>query len=99
MNMNKLIQALGILPEYRNHEEIHHIMEMAKDIDFFNNLVKEHGKQAYKWTCKYIKYEYLNASEYVFLKGSVGTKFYIILDGSVSVFMNKLRWLVPTNVA
>jgi ATP-binding cassette subfamily B protein len=42
--------------------------------------------------CRFMMYEYYEAGDIVFEQGSVGTKFYVILDGKVSVQMTTLEF-------
>jgi CRP-like cAMP-binding protein len=57
-------------------------------VKFFQDLTIENGKDSHENCCKYMTFEFFAADETIFQLGSAGFKFYIILKGSVGVFVN-----------
>lgn len=74
--------ALDILkkdPENRNAHDIKIISMSTEHVQFF----KDYGSETHEKCCRYMRYEHYDENKIVFEFGSIGTKFYIILKGSV----------------
>lgn len=83
---------------YRTSNDIKLIVKTTENIKFFQELSQENGPEIHEQISRYISHKYLPNGEIVFqegilnfakkisfTKGSIGTTFYIILRGSVSV--------------
>lgn len=83
-------QTLSVPLKDRTPALLNMLVAFTKDIEFFRNLAKENSYQAHVACCCYMKHEMIEAGQVVFSAGDEGDKFYIILQGSVSV-------LIPLN--
>ena len=63
-------------------------MECTKNVKFFQDLVVENGMDTHENCCKYMGAEFFQTGSTVFELGTAGSKFYIILKGSVGIFVN-----------
>jgi CRP-like cAMP-binding protein len=88
--INQLKQILAVPPKDRTPALLNMLLAYTKDIEFFRNLVKDNSLQAHVACCSFIKHEQFSADQQVFAAGDIGKKFYIILQGSVSI-------LIPLN--
>lgn len=88
--------------KYRTFFENKYCTSILHDCDFFersyNNMVqdaKEMGVKAkdypdYLMDCsKYLHYQKYEKGDYIFHKGDIGNKMYVILEGNVSIFVPK----------
>lgn len=66
---------------------LQHLVALTSAIKFFQVLDREQGHEAYLQCCQHMTYEFRNDQEVVFHKGDIGSKFYIILEGSCSVLV------------
>ncbi|KAM3135551.1 Cyclic nucleotide-binding domain-containing protein 2 [Paramecium bursaria] len=77
-------------PQHRTKQEIDQLVEMTSDLPFFKTLLqKDNGQYIHRQCCKFITLEIQAAHQIVFHIDSVGDKFYIILNGEVSVIIRK----------
>ena len=67
----------------RNSSEVEVLMDFTSEIKFF----KERSKKIHRECCKVMFYEVYEASSQIIEFGSIGKKFFIILKGSVEVFI------------
>lgn len=77
---------LGILqrpPHRRSAEELRRLVTAFRDLAFFKELEPQLRTQI----CKHLKYEQLQVDQFVFREGEPGDKFYIILSGSVGIYV------------
>lgn len=76
------IMALEILqkePETRNPTDIRIISMSTEHVQFF----QDYGSETHEKCCRFMMHEHHDNDKVVFELGSIGTKFYIILKGSV----------------
>jgi CRP-like cAMP-binding protein len=92
--LNQLKQVLAVPPKDRTPALLNMLVAYTKDIEFFRTLVKENSPHAHFACCSCIKHEQFSANQQVFAAGDTGDKFYIILQGSVSV-LNPLSKSMP----
>lgn len=78
------IETLQKAPEIRNTFDIKMLEKTTKNVDFFQNYDKETHEQI----CKYMTYLFCQKGGVLFHLGSIGNTFYIILKGSVEVWVN-----------
>lgn len=71
-------------PEFRTTVEINLLMKSCENVEFFQKYDYETREQI----CKFMTYENLNKGKTLFEIGSSGSTFYIILKGSVGVWVN-----------
>lgn len=74
----------------RTKEEIDFLANVFSYIGFFQSFQKEFDNETYDELLKKLRYEYGKKDKKIFNYGDMGRKFYIILNGEVSV-------LVPPN--
>jgi CRP-like cAMP-binding protein len=79
--------VLNTASHKRSVEDIKMLVKFTADIDFFKKLREENTSEAHVKCCRYMNYERFGADERVIDYGEVGDKFYIILQGSVRVFI------------
>ena len=72
-------------PKDRTSEDIETLYQITKTNKVFSSISLNAGTNLHKMTCKHLRYEFCESQQYVFLYGSVGNKFYIILNGIVGV--------------
>lgn len=84
---------------YRSTSDIKILVKATENIKFFQEISHEKGLEIHEQICRYMTHKYLSSGEIVFqegflvsclwsllhIKGTIGTTFYIILRGSVSV--------------
>ncbi|CAD8160515.1 unnamed protein product [Paramecium pentaurelia] len=92
--MQKQIDEVEFLlkksPQHRSKAEINLLLQLTSQLPFFKQYMKqENGLQIQRKCCKNMYCEKFKANEIVFYVDSVGTKFYIILEGSVTVLVRK----------
>jgi CRP-like cAMP-binding protein len=81
---------LSLPPKERTPAILNALVALTKDIEFFQTLARENSLQAHLACCSYMQVEVFKPGQAIFSVGDVGDKFYVILQGSVSV-------KVPTN--
>ncbi|CAG9312294.1 CNBD2_4 [Blepharisma stoltei] len=87
--LKDLISLLSKPSFQRSQKQLSTLKALTQNIKFFIKQVEESGEQIHWQACLYMGYEFIPKDEYVCHFGEFGTKFYIILDGEVSI-------LVPT---
>ncbi|KRW98246.1 Metalloenzyme, LuxS/M16 peptidase-like protein [Pseudocohnilembus persalinus] len=85
MHVRQQIKILKKNPQFRNETDLEVLKSTVNDIQFFQNLAKEHGQEKMMQVIKKLKYENFKKGHFVFHKEDIGSKFYIILRGSVAV--------------
>lgn len=73
----------------RTEEDIKLLAKLLSQISFFQTLGVQNEQNILEKCCNYFNIEFANKGSYVFLYGSQGTKFYVILKGSVGVLVPK----------
>ncbi|CAD8100137.1 unnamed protein product [Paramecium sonneborni] len=88
-----LAEALHLLkkqPQHRCKMEIDLIVELTEELPFFKQYYKqENGLLIHRECCKHMFVERFLATDIVFHVDSIGTKFYVILDGQVEVLIKR----------
>ena len=102
--MNVLIEALSKKQEDRQKEDLRQLVNLTRDIEDFKPIYEELGSNKFKAVCQHLTHEHFDKDEYVIKQGTTGTKFYIILRGTVSVEIKQIYpqgsdWLIPRTVA
>jgi CRP-like cAMP-binding protein len=86
---NNHIDAASVLripPGLRSHLHLVTLMNLTKDVQFFNKISAEQSSQDVHYECcKVMTMEEYSEKDVIFQFGESGEKFYIILSGSVSV--------------
>ena len=82
----KLMSYILSLPSKdRNSDMLGLLTKLTQDFTFFRNLVDEHFSEAHRACCIAMSYAHFECGSYVFMQGDTGSKFYIILEGTVGV--------------
>ena len=87
--METLKRILNVEPEERDEEEIKCLVEILGKMEFFQTLGVQNEVKLIETCCRNISIEFVEKNQYVFLYGSLGSKFYIILQGTVGVLIPK----------
>ncbi|CAG9320728.1 unnamed protein product [Blepharisma stoltei] len=77
--------VLELKPSERTPEMIEKVYQWTKNLKFFQKLTEANSVETHIACCNYLQYEFHEAGSLVIKQGDMGTKFYIILDGKVSV--------------
>ena len=81
----EILKILRTDPESRNNSQINALVEYTQGIKFFKELSAKSTQSAHVSCCHHMFYEFVPMDEFVFRYGDQGTKFYIIIQGRVSV--------------
>ncbi|CDW86844.1 cyclic nucleotide-binding domain containing protein [Stylonychia lemnae] len=86
-SLNLVISILKKNPEFRTEKDLNNLAPLIKEIQFFKqrNIEGAHLNDI----CMELRYEYLQAGDFVFYQGDYGDRFYVILRGKVQVLINK----------
>jgi CRP-like cAMP-binding protein len=87
----EILKILRTDPESRNNSQINALVEYTQDIKFFKELSAKSTQSAHISCCHHMFYEFVPKFEFVFRYGDQGTKFYIIIQGRVSVELPTLN--------
>lgn len=94
----KLMSYILNLPSKdRNPDMLRLMIKLTQDFTFFRNLVDEHFSEAHRSCCIAMSYAYFECGSYVFMQGDTGSKFYIILEGTVGVQIKVRSAKEPSN--
>lgn len=88
--LGSLLPALQVLHEHpsrRKDAQLQLLASYISNIKFFAELIERHSPDALKACCKYLTHEAWKKGDTLFRKGDVGTKFFIILYGSVGIYV------------
>ena len=72
-------------PNDRSSLDVETLFQLTKHNKVFASRSDGQSSTFHKPCCYHLRYEYCESNSYVFLYGSVGNKFYIILSGTVAV--------------
>lgn len=85
-NLFKLTKIIFTLkPAERTPEMIEKVYRWTKELKFFKKIREEHSEDIHFACCKYMQHEFHPANSLIIKQGDSGTKFYIILEGKISV--------------
>ena len=70
---------------YRQSSDLLYLISATKNIKLFKDLTTKQGEPAHASCCQYLIYEFIPRGEYVFRYGEIGSKFYILISGSVGI--------------
>ena len=79
--------------EHREDFDLKVITLSTENVKFF----QEYGQQTHNECCRYMFWEHGKAQSTLFEMGSVGTKFYIILKGTVGIWVNLPKIVLDEN--
>ena len=80
-----MLEILEKAPECRNKQDLNLLFSSLKSISFFEKLLKDKSELCVFECLKYMTHESYKAESIVFEMGTRGQKFYIILEGKVSI--------------
>lgn len=86
------IETLQKSPEIRTSMDIRMLVRTTKNVEFFHNYDRDTHEQI----CRYMTYLFSNKGSILFALGSIGDTFYIILKGSVEIWVNLPRVIEET---
>ncbi|EAR87410.2 cyclic nucleotide-binding domain protein (macronuclear) [Tetrahymena thermophila SB210] len=75
------------IPESRSEYQLQFLQQQCKQFEFFKNISNNYGDDVVKTCVRYLRYEDRAADQIVFEQGERGTRFYIILQGSVHILI------------
>ena len=85
--LSKIQKICRILPDYRKQNHLEFLFSCAKSIKLFRDMSQKHGESSLLSCCQHLHYEFIPSGEYIFRYGDIGTKFYIVLSGSVVIYI------------
>ncbi|KAL4426276.1 hypothetical protein ABPG74_018693 [Tetrahymena malaccensis] len=83
--LQKIIRILQKEPKERNNADKKMLKELTKDIAFFQQY--QENDYVHDSCCSYMNYESYDKDQAVFEINQIGDKFYIILEGTVGVYI------------
>ncbi|KAL4488413.1 hypothetical protein ABPG72_019263 [Tetrahymena utriculariae] len=86
-SIEDIIRPIKKAPQIRSDHDIFLIQEVTKDIPFFQKYIIEGKEDVHQKSCKHMTYEKFNSGDMVFSQGDRGSKFYIILEGLVGIYI------------
>ncbi|EAS00948.1 cyclic nucleotide-binding domain protein (macronuclear) [Tetrahymena thermophila SB210] len=86
-SIEDIIRPIKKAPQIRSDHDIFLIQEVTKDIPFFQKYILEGKEDVHQKSCKHMTYERFNSGDMVFSQGDRGSKFYIILEGLVGIYI------------
>jgi len=84
------INTLKIVPQKRTPKDLAILMRFTENVTFIKNTIDILGTQVHLRLCQNLQYKFLPNKSVVFEAGSIGTTFFIILRGSVSIHIKVL---------
>ena len=84
-NVEKIRHICDKRPLDRSPSEINTLVELTAKCRVFNALVEANGITSHHYCCRYLKYQFCMQGQHLFRYGEVGTRFYIILHGTIGV--------------
>ncbi|CAD8078627.1 unnamed protein product [Paramecium primaurelia] len=89
-HLTDTLHLLKKQPQHRCKAEIDLLVQMTQELPFFKQYQKQdNGLLIHRECCKYMFIEKFQQSEVVFHLDTIGTKFYVILDGQVEVLIRR----------
>lgn len=85
-----IVKRILMMPsQTRDEEDIKILVKILRTISFFETLGVQNEQNIIENCCRYFNFEFCPKGNYVFHYGSQGSKFYIILSGTVGVLVPK----------
>lgn len=72
-------------PNERTNAELQELQQLTRTSKVFKNLVEANGESAHLACCRYLIYEFREIDTYLFRSGDLGSRFYIIISGTVGI--------------
>jgi CRP-like cAMP-binding protein len=88
-NLDSLKLICSKNPKFRSPDDIEFLFNLTKNNKVFSSLSSSKGPSLHRTCCKYLNYEFCEGGTYLFTYGSKGSKFYIILSGTIGVEVPK----------
>jgi signal-transduction protein with cAMP-binding, CBS, and nucleotidyltransferase domain len=63
------------------------LVRSTENVKFFQEVTKENGKETHEQCVRFMFHKYLRKEDILFEIGSIGTTFYVILKGTVGVWV------------
>lgn len=82
-----LKKSLQMLPYQRTNKQLNFIKSYMNSLEFFKKSIISTSEDLFIKTCECMSYEFYNAKDFVCRYEESGNKFYVILDGIVSVIV------------
>lgn len=87
------LKAFLVPPKSRNTQDITEILEITQNIEFFQKITNEKGNnQVHAACCQLFTLEEFKKGDKVIHVGEIGDKFYIILQGRLTVSVPTKVW-------
>lgn len=84
-----IISICNKKPNERQSQEIALLADVTRNCKVFKALIETSGTASHYQCCKYLGYQFCPFSDYLFKYGEKGTKFYIIISGTVGIEIPK----------
>ena len=85
---HRLKKVFSVSPNDRTESDLAELMHVTSDIDYLKKLTEERGSDRVHWECcRVMTLEVFQKDQNVITFGEVGEKFYIILQGKVSILL------------
>jgi len=97
--LEELIQILSKPSPQRSVKSLTYLLSLALKLRFFKQLAQDLSEEAVSQCCLHMTHEAVKKGEVVFLQGELGSKFYVVLEGRVVVFIRSAEALASNDVA
>lgn len=97
--LEELIQILSKPSSQRSVKSLTSLLQLALKLRFFKQLATDLSEEAVSQCCLHMTHEAITKGEVVFLQGEQGSKFYVILEGRVVVFIRPPDAIISNDVA
>jgi len=94
--IEEIIRVLQMPQRLRSSRELSVVLKATKDIEFFAELTREEGSTAHELCCEVMTLEKHPPGSVITKIGEKGEKFYVILQGKVSVNIPDPQTRMPT---
>ena len=87
-SLDGLIKVLTRPISNRNTRSLVGLVSFVREIKFFKQLAGDLSDEVVTLCCLHMTYEMVESGQDVFRQGDTGSKFYVILEGSVGIIIN-----------
>lgn len=87
LNSYSIKNILKKIPSERTERDIIRLQSQLSQLEFFKTLGLQKEQNLLEKVCHFLMLETYDKDQYIFNYGEIGSKFYIILEGSVSVLI------------
>lgn len=84
-NGKRVSEILEIPLQYRSEEYSVELLDLTYAVPLFAKLREKHSEALHQYCCKYLTIERFSKNQHIYEVGDVPSKYYILLNGSVSL--------------